>query len=233
MNKQIKILLVDDEKDIVEFIKYNLELENYQVITAYDGEEALEMMPQHPDLVILDILMPKLNGYEVCKKIKANVNYQNIPIIFLTAKSSEIDEVLGLEFGASDFIRKPISPQKLVARVKSNLRKFEVNDPPDSGNAKEILNAHGLDIDIEKHIIKVNGTEKVFPKKEFELLSFLVKNSGRVFNRETLLQNIWGTNVYVDDRTVDVHIRKIREKLGSLADLIETIKGVGYKFREY
>jgi len=233
MNEQIKILLVDDEKDIVEFIKYNLELENYQVITAYDGEEALEMMPQYPDLVILDILMPKLNGYEVCKKIRANVSYQNIPIVFLTAKSSEIDEVLGLEFGASDFIRKPISPQKLVARVKSNLRKFEVNGPPDSGNAKEILNTHGLTIDIEKHIIKVNGTEKIFPRKEFELLSFLVKNSGKVFNRETLLRNIWGTDVYVDDRTVDVHIRKIREKLGSLAELIETIKGVGYKFREY
>jgi two-component system, OmpR family, alkaline phosphatase synthesis response regulator PhoP len=227
-----KILLVDDEKDIVEFIKYNLEKENYLVITAYDGEEALEKMSEYPDLVILDILMPKLTGYEVCKKIKANVDYHNIPIIFLTAKTSEIDEILGLELGASDYIKKPISPQQLVARVKSNLRKFEKNEVAGLELNKQIYKIKGLTIDTEKYIVKVNENEKIFPKKEFELLFFLVKNQGKIFSREQLLQNVWGSDVYVDARTVDVHVRKIREKLGDLADLIETKKGVGYKVRD-
>ena len=232
MATPLKILLVDDEKDIVEFIKYNLEKENYEVITAYDGEEALEKMSQYPDLVILDILMPKLTGYEVCRKIKADANYQNIPIIFLTAKTSEIDEILGLELGASDYIKKPISPQQLVARVKSNLRKSEKTDQSSSEHKKQIFNIQGLSIDTEKYIVKVNDIEKVLPKKEFELLCFLVKNQGKVFSREALLQNVWETNIYVDVRTVDVHIRKIREKLGDMADLIVTIKGVGYKLRD-
>jgi two-component system alkaline phosphatase synthesis response regulator PhoP len=232
MASPLKILLVDDEKDIVEFIKYNLEKENYEVITAYDGEEALEKMTQYPDLVILDILMPKLTGYEVCRKIKADANFQKIPIIFLTAKTSEIDEILGLELGASDYIKKPISPQQLVARVKSNLRKSEKTDPGGSEPKKQIFNIKGLSIDTEKYIVKVNNIEKVFPKKEFDLLCFLVKNRGKVFSRESLLQNVWETNIYVDVRTVDVHIRKIREKLGDMADLIGTIKGVGYKLRD-
>jgi DNA-binding response OmpR family regulator len=232
MATQIKILLVDDEKDIVEFIKYNLEKENYEVITAYDGEDALEKMPQHPDLVILDILMPKLTGYEVFKKIKADADYHNIPIIFLTAKTSEIDEILGLELGASDYIKKPISPQQLMARVKSNLRKFENKELSGLEPNKQIYKIKGLTIDTEKYIVKVNNIEKLFPKKEFDLLCFLVKNRGKIFNRESLLQNVWGMNAYVDARTVDVHIRKIREKLGDLADLIETKTGVGYKFRD-
>ena len=232
MAAPIKILLVDDEKDIVEFIKYNLEKENYEVITAYDGEEALEKITQYPDLVILDILMPRLTGYEVCRKIKADANFQNIPIIFLTAKTSEIDEILGLELGASDYIKKPISPQQLVARVKSNLRKSEISDNNGSKPERQIFNIKGLSIDTEKYIVKVNDIEKAFPKKEFDLLCFLVKNRGKVFSRESLLQNVWETNIYVDVRTVDVHIRKIREKLGDLADLIGTIKGVGYKLRD-
>jgi len=228
-----KILLVDDEKDIVEFIKYNLELENYQVITAYDGEEAIKKMSEHPDLVILDIMMPKLNGYDVCKIIRAEKEFQFIPIILLTAKSSEIDEILGLELGANDYIRKPISPQKLVARVKSNLRKVAAEDVLNLISGKEVYQAHGLVIDVQKHSVKVNTKEKIFPKKEFEILLFLIKHPGRVFSREALLQNVWGTDVFIVERTVDVHIRKIREKLDNLADIIETIKGVGYRFKEY
>ena len=228
-----KILLADDEKDIVEFIKYNLELENYQVITAYDGEEAMKKMSQHPDLVILDIMMPKLSGYDVCKRIRAEKEYQFIPIIFLSAKSSEIDEILGLELGANDYIRKPISPQKLIARVKSNLRKATVEGVPNLISGKEVYQAHGLVIDVQKHSIKINTKEKIFPKKEFEILLFLIKHPGRVFSREALLQNVWGTDVVIVERTVDVHIRKIREKLDDLADIIETIKGVGYRFKEY
>jgi two-component system alkaline phosphatase synthesis response regulator PhoP len=230
---KIKILLVDDEKDIVEFIKYNLELENYQVITAYDGEEAIKKMSQHPDLVILDIMMPKLSGYDVCKKIRAEREFQFVPIIFLTAKSSEIDEILGLELGANDYIRKPISPQKLVARVKSNLRKAITENVPNLISGEEVYQAHGLIIDVQKHSVKVNTKEKIFPKKEFDILLFLIKNPGRVFSREAILHNVWGTDVFIVERTVDVHIRKIREKLGNLADIIETIKGVGYRFKEY
>ena len=230
---ETKILLVDDEKDIVEFIKYNLELENYKVITAYDGEEAIKKMSEHPDLVILDIMMPKLNGYDVCKRIRAEKEYQFVPIIFLTAKSSEIDEILGLELGANDYIRKPISPQKLVARVKSNLRKAAAEDVLNLISGKEVYQAHGLVIDVQKHSIKINTKEKIFPKKEFEILLFLIKHPGRVFSREALLQNVWGTDVFIVERTVDVHIRKIREKLDNLADIIETIKGVGYRFKEY
>jgi two-component system, OmpR family, alkaline phosphatase synthesis response regulator PhoP len=228
-----KILLADDEKDIVEFIKYNLELENYQVITAFDGEEALKKMSQHPDLVILDIMMPKLSGYDVCKRIRAEKEYQFVPIIFLTAKSSEIDEILGLELGANDYIRKPISPQKLVARVKSNLRKAVAEDIHKLITGEEVYQAHGLVIDVQKHSIKINTKEKIFPKKEFEILLFLIQHPGRVFSREALLQNVWGTDVVIVERTVDVHIRKIREKLDDLADIIETIKGVGYRFKEY
>ena len=228
-----KILLVDDEKDIVEFVKYNLELENYEVIVAFDGEEALKKMSEHPDLVILDIMMPKLSGYDVCKRIRADREFQSVPIIFLSAKSSEIDEILGLELGANDFIRKPISPQKLIARVKSNLRKITGGDIPDLISGKEVYHAHGLTIDVQKHSIKVNTEEKIFPKKEFDILLFLVKNPGRVFDREAILHNVWGTDVFIIERTVDVHIRKIRKKLGSLADIIETIKGVGYRFKEY
>jgi two-component system alkaline phosphatase synthesis response regulator PhoP len=221
-----KILLVDDEKDIVEFLHYNLIQEGFDVIAAYDGKEALDKISERPGLIILDIMMPKLDGFEVCKKVRAMRGYENIPIIFLTAKSSEVDEILGLELGASDYIQKPISPKKLIARVKSNLRKSEQY-------AKEPvqISIGPILIDRDQYIVMIDGKEKIFPRKEFELLYYLANNPGRVFSRETLLKDIWGTDVYVVDRTVDVHIRKIREKLDKHFNLIETIKGVGYRFK--
>lgn len=224
-----KILLVDDEKDIVEFLKYNLEQENFEVLVGYNGEEALEKISQKPNLVILDIMMPKMDGFEVCRRIRATPGFENVPIIFLTAKSGEIDEIKGLELGASDYIQKPISPKKLVARVNSNLRKFEETSVPVAGPVN--IKIGPLDIDKEKYVIRVNGEKKIFPRKEFELLYFLASNPGKVLNREALLKNVWGADVYVVDRTVDVHIRKIREKLDSYSDLIETVKGVGYRFK--
>jgi two-component system alkaline phosphatase synthesis response regulator PhoP len=224
-----KILLVDDEKDIIEFLSYNLKLENFEVIVAYDGEEALKKMEELPSLVILDVMMPKLNGYEVCKKIKQNINYKDIPVIFLTAKATEIDEIQGLELGANDFIPKPISPNKLIARVKSNLRKLESHSVPTS---LKILNVGPLRIDRVKYVIYIDSVETIFPKKEFELLFYLALHPGKVFSREILLKDVWGSDVYVVDRTIDVHIRKIREKLDKYEDLIETIKGVGYRFKE-
>ncbi|HKI79261.1 MAG TPA: response regulator transcription factor [Ignavibacteriaceae bacterium] len=223
-----KILLVDNEHDIVEFLQYNLEQEGFDVISAFDGSEALEKINENPDLVILDIMMPKIDGFEVYKRIREREEFNHIPIIFLTAKSGEIDEVKGLELGASDYIQKPVSPKKLVARVKSNLRKVELQKE----NAfPATIKIGPLFIDKGKYIIHINKKETIFPRKEFEILYFFANNPGRVFSRESLLREIWGPDIYVVDRTVDVHIRKIREKLGNYANLIETIKGVGYKFK--
>ena len=223
-----KILLVDNEHDIVEFLQYNLEKEGFAVIPAYDGIEALEKIKQKPDLVILDIMMPKLDGFEVYQKIRENNEYKNIPIIFLTAKSGEIDEIKGLELGASDYIQKPISPKKLIARVKSNLRK---SDSSIKKVQPSSIKTGPLLIDKEKYTVHLNNKQLIYPRKEFEILYFLANNPGRVFSRDVLLKEVWGPDIYVVDRTVDVHIRKIREKLGKYADMIETIKGVGYKFK--
>ena len=223
-----KILLVDDDKDIVEFLQYNLVQEGFEVITAYNGMEALKMLSEKPDLVILDIMMPQLNGYDVCKKIRTYPEYRLTPVIFLTAKSNEIDEIRGLEIGANDYIQKPISPKKLIARVKANLRK-DVTKTEEKVLPMNIK-VGPLYIDRNKYLVHVDGAEKVFPRKEFELLFYLAANPEKVIDRETLLKDVWGLNVYVVDRTIDVHIRKIREILGKHANLIETVKGVGYKF---
>jgi len=222
------ILLVDDEKDIVEFLKYNLEQEGFTVTTAFNGEEALNKLSQKPDLIILDVMMPKMDGYEVCKHIRDLEEFKNTPVIFLTAKSSEMDEIRGLNLGADDFIQKPISPRKLIARVKSNLRKIETGSL--DTNTKEIIIGH-LNINREKYTVTLAGKNIVFPKKEFEILAYLASQPGKVFHRDKILRDVWGADIFVVERTVDVHIRKIREKLGIHADLIETIKGVGYRFK--
>lgn len=224
-----KILLVDDEKDIVEFLKYNLELENFEVVVGYNGEEALEKLNENPDLIVLDIMMPKLDGFETCKKIREKKGFEDTPIVFLTAKAGEANEIKGLELGASDYIQKPISPKKLIARVKSNLRKTEYSTNQQSEPIK--IKYGPIDINKEKYEVHIDGEKKIFPRKEFEVLYFLVNNPGKVFGREVLLKEIWGADVYVVDRTVDVHIRKIREKLDNYSDLIETVKGVGYRLK--
>jgi two-component system alkaline phosphatase synthesis response regulator PhoP len=223
-----KILLVDDEPDIVEFLKYNLELNNYEVIVGYDGLQALTKLSENPDLIILDIMMPHLDGYEVYSKIRENEKFRDIPIIFLTAKSGEKDEIKGLELGASDFIQKPISPKKLLARVKLNLRKQSADF---STSDRTKLEIGPIVIDREKYLVIIENEEIIFPRKEFSLLYFLAQNPGRVYGRDELLKEVWGDGVFVVDRTVDVHIRKIREKLGKYAHLLETIKGVGYKIK--
>jgi len=224
-----KILLVDDEPDIVEFLKYNLEQQNFEVIVGHNGEEALQKLVEKPDLILLDIMMPKLDGFETCKRIREIKEFENVPIVFLTAKAGEIDEIKGLELGASDYIQKPISPNKLIARVKSNLRKAESSNLKTSGPIK--VKYGPIDINKEKYEVFIDGEKKVFPRKEFEVLYFLVNNPGRVFGRDILLKEVWGEDVYVVDRTVDVHVRKIREKLDKHADLIETVKGVGYRLK--
>jgi two-component system, OmpR family, alkaline phosphatase synthesis response regulator PhoP len=224
-----KILLVDDEPDIVEFLQYNLIQEGFDVISAYDGIEALSKISQKPDLIILDIMMPKMDGYEVFKKIRETPGFEKLPIIFLTAKAGEANEIMGLEIGASDYIQKPISPKKLVARVKSTLRNIESAKGEKAAPAKITIGP--LLIDKDRYVVYLDNIEKVFPRKEFELLYYLANSPGKVFSRDTLLKDVWGTDVYVVDRTVDVHIRKIREKLEKFDDLIETVKGVGYRFK--
>jgi two-component system alkaline phosphatase synthesis response regulator PhoP len=224
-----KILLVDDEVDILEFLKYNLEQDNFEVLVSTNGKDALKQISQNPDLIVLDIMMPEMDGFELYQQIKKNKVYQDIPIIFLTAKSGETDEIKGLDLGASDYIQKPISPKKLIARIKSNLRKIAQTDKKTEESKELIIGP--LVINVEKFVVKVDNKEKFFPRKEFQLLHFLAQNPGKVINRETLLKEIWGNDVYVIDRTIDVHIRKIREKLGKHSELIETIKGVGYRFK--
>ena len=220
-----KILLADDEEDIIEFLKYNLEIEGFEVITAYDGDEVMSKIIENPDLILLDIMMPKIDGFEVCRRIRKLPGFEKTPVIFLTARSGELDEIQGLEIGANDYIKKPISPKKLIARVKANLRNMEPASEP------AIINIGPLVIDKDNYTVFVGKDERIFPRKEFELLYYLANHPGKVFSRDVLLKDIWGTGVYVVDRTIDVHIRKIREKLDGHSDLIETIKGVGYRFK--
>lgn len=226
-----KVLLVDDEKDIVEFLQYNLEQEGFEVITAYDGVEAINKLSNKPDLIILDVMMPKMDGYEACSIIRGTDGFETVPIIFLTARSSELDEVHGLNLGADDFIQKPISPKKLIARVNSNLRKSDTTIVSSPKMERNIYKIGPIEINKEKFTVTVDGEEIFFPKKEFAILVYLISKPEKVFPREQILNDIWGNDVYVVERTVDVHVRKIREKLGKYANMIETIKGIGYRIK--
>ncbi|HEX2787391.1 MAG TPA: response regulator transcription factor [Ignavibacteria bacterium] len=228
-----KVLVVDDEKDIVDLLKYNLEKENeFEVTTAYNGKEALDAVQnEKPDIILLDIMMPELNGFEVCKRLKSDPSNSKIPVIFLTAKENEIDEIVGLEIGADDYIQKPISPRKVIARMKSVIRRSNVK-AVNTKKVEEVIKFKNLEVDSISHTVRINRKDVFFPKKEFQLLHFLLANRGRVFSREILLNQIWGENIYVIDRTVDVHVAKVREKLGEYADYIETIKGLGYRFKD-
>jgi len=222
------VLVVDDERDIVQLIRYNLEREGFKVESAADGNEALTKAAEtKPDVILLDIMLPGKDGYEVIKSLSQSEKTAGIPVIFLTAKSAEFDEVLGLELGADDYIVKPISPRKLVSRIRAVLRRYEGGKGEDGKN----IDLGKVLIDRESYIVKVGGTQVFFPRKEFEILYYLAAHEGKVISRETLLNRVWGSDVYVGDRTVDVHIRKIREKLGKYSDMIETIKGVGYKLK--
>jgi len=226
----LTVLLVDDEKDILELLKYNLQKEGLQTLTASNGKEALILAAKKPNLVVLDIMMPEMDGWEVCKALRQNPATAQIPIIFLTAKDDEIDEVVGLELGADDYITKPVKVRTFLARVKRVLRSASgeegARDP--SGSIK----IGDLEVLPENYIVRIHGKELSLPRKEFEVLLFLIRHPDRVIKRETLLNEIWGRDVYVIDRTIDVHIRKIREKLGDQAFRIETVKGVGYRFKK-
>ncbi len=226
MSDKQTILVVDDEQDLLDLIEYNLKKEGFDVIRAEDGKEGIEMARTHsPNLVLLDIMMPKMDGLEAVEVMRADENLKHIPIIFLTARGDEKTEVEGLNKGGDDYITKPISTTKLISRIKAVLRRFEETE-----ELSNRLEVHDLEIDKDRYIVTRGEEEFHLPRKEFELLFFLASRKGKVMDRQTLLNQVWGDNIYVIDRTVDVHIRKIREKLGD--EYIETVKGVGYKFKE-
>lgn len=219
-----KILVVDDEKDIVEILKYNLEKEGYIVQTAYNGKKAVEEARHfHPELILLDIMMPEQDGVETCRQLREIPELQNSFIIFLTARSEEYSEIAAFDVGADDYIIKPIKPRALMSRIAAFFRRDVKNQK--TTNKVSIGN---LTIDRNSYTVMVGEDQIVLPKKEFELLYFLAQHPQKVFSRDDLLHNIWGSDVYVLARTVDVHIRKVREKIGD--GYISTVKGVGYKF---
>ena len=218
-----KILIVDDEPDILEIITYNLQINGYDVQTAKDGDQGLQKAREFkPDLIILDIMMPKKNGIEVCKILRSQPEYDDTLIIFLTALNDELSHVKGLEFGADDYISKPVSPKIMVSKVNAMFRR--IIKPEQSKTIEE----GDIRIDPEQYIVYYKETPISLAKKEFELLYFLASKPGRVFLRNEILNQIWGSEVIVGDRTIDVHVRKIRQKIG--IDCISTVKGVGYKF---
>ena len=221
--EKIKILLVDDEPDILEFMEYNLKKEGFQTFIAKNGQEAISIADSiKPNLIILDIMMPVLDGIEACRTIRANPELKNTMIAFLTARNEDYSQIAGFDVGADDYISKPIKPRVLISRIKAMMRR--VNGEV-SGDSVKIGN---LEIDREKYSVTYENQQLTFPRKEFELLSLLISKPGKVFTREEIMTRVWGDDIIVGDRTIDVHIRKIREKLGD--ESIKTIKGVGYKF---
>lgn len=224
-----KILLVDDEVDILEFISYNLQKEGYKVYTAKNGVEAIKVAEkQIPHLIILDVMMPVMDGIEACEELRKNPALHNTIIAFLTARGEDYSQIAGFEAGADDYITKPVRPKVLVSRVKALLkRRGEATQPVIIEDTNRVI-IGDLVIDKERYLIKIKEEEMVLPRKEFELLSLLVSKPGKVFTREEIYHSVWGENVVVGDRTIDVHIRKLREKIGN--DHIKTLKGIGYKF---
>jgi len=219
-----RILVVDDEPDILEFIRYNLSKEGFDVTVASDGKKALKKAKEvKPELILLDVMMPEMDGIETCMELREMEETKNVFIAFLTARSEDYSQIAGFDAGADDYITKPIKPRVLISRIKAMLRRqlTSVETPINS-------EVNGLIIDRERYLVIKDGTELSLPKKEFELIALLISSPGKVFTRDTILNTVWGEDVIVGDRTIDVHIRKLREKIGD--GYIKTIKGVGYKF---
>ena len=229
MPKEPLILVVDDEEDILSLVEFNLRKNGYRPVLARNGREALSVAEAStPDLIVLDIMMPEMDGIEVCMAIRKHARLSGVPIIFLTARVADADHVHGLDVGADIYLAKPVAMPVLISQIKALLRRSVV------GASRPVLQLDGLLVDRERYLVsvKVDGesVDLRLPRKEFELLYFLASSPGRVFTRDELLNHVWGADVFVVDRTVDVHVRKIREKIG--VDYIETVKGVGYRFKE-
>lgn len=220
-----RILLVDDEKDILEFLSYNLEKEGYTVTTAHSGVKAIKEAKRfHPHIIVLDIMMPNMDGIETCKQLRQYAELKDAIIVFLTAKSEEYTEIKGFDSGADDYITKPIKPKAFVSRINALMRRADIK------KGAEIITTKHLVIDRRKYHVMKNGEILILPRKEFEILMLLAATPQQVFTRSDIFQKVWDDNIVVGDRTIDVHIRKLREKIGE--DYIKTVKGVGYKFEE-
>lgn len=220
---KIKILLVDDEPDILEILSFNLSNEGYQIFTAENGKEGLELAAQYlPHLIILDVMMPVMDGIETCERLRMNKRFENTVILFLSARGEDYSQVAAFESGADDYVTKPIKPRIFNSKVKAMLRRFLKGDVGDS------LVLGDIEINVEEYKVIQKGNEITLPRKEFELLYLLASKPGKVFKRLKIMESVWGSDVVVGDRTIDVHIRKLREKLGD--DYFKTVKGVGYKF---
>jgi len=223
-----KILVVDDESDILSLVQYNLEKEGFKVITASDGQEALRRIASElPQAIILDLMLPQIDGLEVCRQIKRNEATSGIPVIMLTARGEEIDRVVGFELGADDYITKPFSPRELILRLKAILKRFSLREEP----AKRLI-LGDLVIDWDRHQVRVAGEEIGLTHTEFKLLTTLAGRKGRVQTRDRLLADVWNYDPDIDSRTVDTHIKRLRSKLGKWGEAVETVRGVGYRFRE-
>jgi two-component system alkaline phosphatase synthesis response regulator PhoP len=221
------ILVVEDEKDIIEVLRYYLEKENYRLHVAEDGFTALDIAEKVvPNLIILDLMLPKLDGHEVCRRLRADERLREIPIIMLTAKAEEADKIKGLELGADDYVTKPFSAKELMARVKAHIRRREGTIP------EKQFEYGGLTVDTVKHEVRIHGEEIELTAKEFELLLYMLENKGRVLTRDMILNHVWGYNYFGSTRTVDVHITRLRQKIPLLTEAINTIKSFGYKLKE-
>jgi len=224
-----KILVVEDEKSIAKLIKFNLEKDGFETIITRSGEDAIEILERHEiDLILLDIMLPGMNGLEVCKEIKQMKRAKNVPVIMLTAKSEEVDRIVGFEVGADDYITKPFSPRELILRVKAILKRGKTEDAA----RKEILSEGDINVDISRHEVTVKGKLVELTQMEFKLLCTFLERRGRVQTRESLLTDVWGIDTMVETRTIDTHIKSLRSKLGKAGEKIETVRGMGYKFSD-
>lgn len=224
-----KILVVEDDKNLSKLVVYNLEKANYEAKTAFSGEEAVEKLKHNSfDLVLLDIMLPEMDGFEVCKLIRKSNKHSGIPIIMVSAKGEEVDKILGFELGVDDYVVKPFSPRELLLRIAAVIKRVKGKD--DTG--EDFLKAGNIEIDIVRHKITVGGAEVVLTLQEFKLLVTLIERRGRVQSRDSLLENVWDMSSEVTTRTIDTHIKRLRQKLGEEGKLIETIRGIGYRFKE-
>jgi two-component system phosphate regulon response regulator PhoB len=224
-----RILVVDDEPDLVELVRFNLKESGYQVESARSGRDALEQLRRKPpDLLVLDLMLPDVPGTEICRQVRADSRLQALPVLMLTAKSEEVDRIVGFELGADDYLTKPFSPRELTLRVRALLRRS--SGPED---LQKVLSLGSIQLDVDQYRCRVEGAEVSLTAKEFRLLETLMRRPGRVMTRERLLDEVWGSDITVTARTIDTHLKRLREKLGSAGSLIETVRGIGYRFAEH
>jgi two-component system, OmpR family, alkaline phosphatase synthesis response regulator PhoP len=228
-SNKYRILLVDDETDILEFLGYNIEREGYEVHTSNNGRDAIKKASEiKPHLILLDVMMPEMDGIETCEELRRSPDHENTLIAFLTARGEDYSQIAGFSAGADDYISKPIKPKVLISRIQALLKRVKISESETITEKSQIIEMSDIIIDRERFLITKGGKDLVLPKKEFELLNLLISKPDKVFTREEIFSRVWGDNVIVGDRTIDVHIRKLREKIGE--EYIKTIKGVGYKF---